>query len=211
MRINDLRAGFVFILVMLVLTSFFSINLFLKQRSEKDSLDINGLPLAIADWKGKDVKPEEGTYDILETHNLVFREYTNAGGKKAYLLVTYSETNRSVFHPPEVCITGSGVNIIKNIAGTIDLRGRAAAINEIFASSGSGEQVILYCYKVGDIYVRNYFLQQLYFVFNQFFAKSKGGAMIRASMDQGPDRNADLLIIRSFMAEVLGSIEILSH
>jgi hypothetical protein len=58
--------------------------------------------------------------------------------------------------------------------------------------------------------VRNYYLQQIKFVINDFIGKNKGGAMIRVSMDQGKDKENDLLAIKSFMADVMKGIEKLS-
>jgi hypothetical protein len=94
MQNKSLNAGFAVILISLALAGAFSINLFLKQRIEKDSVNINNLAYTIAEWKGKDIEPEEGTYDILGTRNLLLREYINGSGIKAYLLVIYSETKR---------------------------------------------------------------------------------------------------------------------
>jgi EpsI family protein len=193
-------------MTLLSLTAVFSLIMFLRQQAEKDTLEVKVLPYFLGGWKGRDLEPEPGTYDILETHNLVLREYEKKVNK-AYLLVVYSETKRTVFHPPEVCAVGSGLSILKNDSVLISLDGRDISVNEIIASSDQGNQVILYTYVAGDSYVRNYYLQQMYFVFNQIFGKNKSGAMIRVSMPEGKNREATVVVLKDFMGEAIREIE----
>ena len=109
---NKNTLGYILIVALLIMASFFSINLFFKEKTSHDILNIAKLPYRIGNWVGKDLEVTEKEYRILETRNLVFREYSNPSGDKLFLFLIYSETNRSVFHPPEVCLIGSGLNIV---------------------------------------------------------------------------------------------------
>ena len=104
--------GFVVIIALTVITGFFSLNLYFQQRSAQDKLDIRMFPYVVGEWQGKDITVTEEDYQILETRNLISREYARPNGDTLHLFIIYSETNRAVFHPPEVCFIGSGIKIL---------------------------------------------------------------------------------------------------
>lgn len=193
--------GYIVIIVLLAVTGVFSLNLFLKERSQRDVVNINTFPLQVGEWKGKDLEITEKEYDILETRNLIFREYVNPSGDKLNLFIIYSETNRSVFHPPEVCLMGSGVNIMDKRPEKIDSGGRPFFVNKLYLEKGSAKELVLYCYKAADLYTDSYPLQQAYFAFHQLFGKRVKGATIRVSMMIRHDEKTTLTALKSFLTE----------
>jgi len=58
-------------------------------------------PLHIASWSGVDIPPDERTLEILETRNVLSREYWQSDGEKIHLLLVSSQRDRRVAHPPE--------------------------------------------------------------------------------------------------------------
>ena len=207
MKISKNTIAFITVVVLLSLSSLISLRMFFRERTEKDLLDIRSFPRQIGNWIGRDIEVTEREYDILETRNLISREYVNTSGERLYLFVIYSETNRSVFHPPEVCLMGSGVRILNKVVEEVNAGRRSFTANKIYAEKGADKQLILYSYKAGRLYTDNFYLQQIYFAFNQLFGKHRGGATIRVLMPIGRDEEATLAVLKSFMNETIEIME----
>ncbi len=196
-------AGFVAILCLLGITSIFSFNVFMQQRISQDRVDISAFPYKVGVWEGQDIPLEEYVYKILETRNLVLRKYTNpSNGDILTLFIVYSETNRSVFHPPEVCLIGSGIKIVDKKSERITYNDRTFISNKLYTEKSGHRQVTLYCYKANRFHTDNYYLQQAYFAFGQLLKKYVKGATIRVSMAVGDSNEEEVVAkLRDFMAE----------
>lgn len=193
--------GYITLLVLLVITSVFSLNLFMKERSQRDVVDINTFPMQVGEWRGKDLEITEKEYRILETRNLIYREYTNSSQDKLTLFIVYSETNRSVFHPPEVCLIGSGVNIMDKRQEKIDFKTRPFFVNKLYLEKANAKELVLYGFKADDLYTDSYPLQQAYFALRQLLGRRTKGATIRVSMMIRNDEKATLATLKSFLQE----------
>ncbi|MCX5666171.1 MAG: EpsI family protein [Candidatus Omnitrophica bacterium] len=200
MKINKNTIGFVVLIVVLLASSVFSLGLFRREMAAHDKLDVNTFPMTMGEWKGKELPITEKEYAILETRNLISREYTNPSGDKLYLLVIYSETNRSVFHPPEVCMMGSGLSITDKQLENFDAGKKSFTTNKLFAEKGPYKEIILNCYKAGDIYTSNFYLQQTRLAVHQIFGQNVPGATLRVSMAAGNDPAATLAILKEFLS-----------
>jgi EpsI family protein len=193
---------------MLLASAYFSLSLFYRQRAEKDSLIINKFPYELGDWKSTDIKLTEREYGILETRNILMREYVNSKNEsqKVYLFIICSETNRSVFHPPEVCLVGDGVNIDDKTTEKVSVKNYDFLVNKLYTDKSGKNQIILYCYKAGKLYTENFYLQQLAFTFNQVFNKDKSGATIRVAAEINGDKEETLSMLKQFMSESISII-----
>ena len=204
--------GYTIIISFLVVAGMLSINLYFKQRSAHDILDIHNLPLTIGEWHGSDLEITNREYDILETRNLISRQYVNADNKKIYLFVIYSETNRSVFHPPEVCLMGDGIKITKKSTEDFALdNNRHFIANLLLTEKGNYKHSILLTYKIGDFYTDGYYLQQIFFALNQLFNRRKGGATIRVAMPSGDDNDRSLATLKNFLRKTIQELETLEQ
>lgn len=201
MKINKNMLGFSVIVTMLSLSGVLSLNQYLKERVSHDRIDIRSFPYAVGEWRGRDLEVKEYEYKILETRNLISREYVNSSDLKLYLFIIYSETNRSVFHPPEVCMVGSGLDITDKQIEKFDVGDKVFTTNKLFAEKGRFKEIILNCYKAGNIYTSNFYLQQAYLMLHQIFAKNVPGATLRVSMAIGKSQNATLATLKEFLSE----------
>jgi EpsI family protein len=171
---------------------------------------MRSFPQQIGDWKGKDLTVTEDEYQILETRNLIVREYTNSSGQKIGLFIIYSETNRSVFHPPEVCFLGSGIKIADKSVEQINAGKLNFSANKMYAEKNNFRELVLYCYSADKFYTANFYLQQAIFTWNQLFAKNRGGATIRVSMAMGKNEEQALASLKQFLVEVVEIMEKIS-
>jgi len=157
-------------------------------------------PMTIGEWQGKELPLSELDYKILETKNLFVRDYKNAGGNSVMLYVVYSEDNRKVSHPPEVCYMGGGVTIVDK--STVELSPAIKAMKMIVENKDS-QQMVVYTFKAGDIYTAQYTKQQWKVVFDRLLGKRTAGALIRFSTNI-KDNNAQTAfrLIKSFCSEI---------
>ena len=199
------------LIAILLISGAVSLNLFLRERSAQDRFDVHAFPMTVGEWKGKDLPITEKEYDILETRNLITREYTNPSGDKLYLLIIYSETNRSVFHPPEVCMIGSGLNITDKQVEKFDAGNNIFTTNKLFAEKGPFKEIILNSYKAGHTYTNNFYLQQAYLALHQIFGRNVPGATLRASMAAGRDEHATLATLKEFLGKSAVILDRLSN
>lgn len=207
MKNNSL--GFLIIVTLLIASAFFSLNLYLRQRSAHDQVDVNSFPYQVGQWQGRDLGVEEEEYQILETRNLVLREYRK-NGKKISLFIVYSETNRLVFHPPEVCMMGSGVKIVDKKIESIEHGSKKFSVNKLYVAKDGNRGLALYCYKAGNLYTDNFYLQQISFAFNQLLGRHKAGATIRASAPLGNDEKEVLEDLKDFFIKAVEHLETIS-
>ena len=191
------------------LACVFSLNLFMQQRTACDKLDIRVFPYAVGKWQGKDTKVTEEEYEILETRNLISREYVHPNGEKLHLFIIYSETNRAVFHPPEVCFIGSGVKILDKKSEEVNYGKYNFSVNKIYTEKDGYQGIALYCYKAGNLYTDNFYLQQAWFALNQLLGRHKGGATIRV-FALLRDEKSSLAALKTFVAQTAEIIDSLS-
>jgi len=202
MRKNS-NIAYIVLIVALVISAVFSINLFFLEKSDKDIVSVLKFPNIVGQWQGKDLPITEKEYKILETRNLITKEYKNKQGEKIYLFVIYSETNRSVFHPPEVCMVGGGLDLVNKESVSMPLRSVDITLNKMNAEKKNYKELVLYCYKAGNIYTSSYYLQQAYLALHQLFGKRVPGATIRVSMKVGRNES------QTYEAESIRELEAL--
>lgn len=201
-HINKNAIGFVVLIVMLVAASAISLGLFNREMTAHDVLDVHKFPMVVGEWKGRELPITEKEYDILETRNLISRAYVNPSGAKLYLFIIYSETNRSVFHPPEVCMIGSGLAITDKQIDKIGSGNREFTANKLFAEKGDFKEIILNSYMAGSIHTDNFYLQQAYLAIHQIFGRNVPGATLRVSMGVGSRGEKETLaILKDFLSK----------
>jgi len=193
--------GYILLLVLLTATCVFSVNMYFRERTAHDRVNIGDFPYAVGNWKGKDLEITEKEYKILETRNLILREYTNLKNQTLALFIVYSETNRSVFHPPEVCMMGGGLEIAEKGVEKIDYDGRVISANKMRTEKDGYKAIVLYCYKAKNLYTDNFYLQQAYFALNQIFRSQVKGATIRVTVPITGSEEAALATAKAFLVE----------
>lgn len=201
MKLNKNTIGFAVMVVILLAASVFSLGLFRREMAAHDKLDVHKFPMRVGQWQGRDLPITEKEYNILETRNLISREYTNSSGDRLFLLIIYSETNRSVFHPPEVCMIGSGLCITNKLVEEFNVGNKVFTTNKLFAEKGQFKEIILNCYKAGNIYTSNFYIQQTRLALYQIFGRNIPGATLRVSMSVGKDPSATLATLKEFLSE----------
>ncbi len=194
---------FIVTLSILLVALAVSLPSYLIVPSAKEEVLVSKLPLQIGEWQGRDLPVEERAFEILETRNLVLREYAK-GDTKVYLYIIYSQDNRKVSHPPEVCFEGSGITIVNKDKIQLELvGGKNIFANKLLVEKDGINNTIVYWYKAGEYHIDNYLKQQLRIALSRLQLKRTSGALIRISaevMPSTPDRALE--DVRAFAKDV---------
>jgi len=156
-------------------------------------------PLTVGVWQGTDMEPDEKTLEILETRNVLSRDYANPAGEKVHLLLVSSRKDRRVAHPPEVCYTGANFNLMNQRESEIIWNDEPVRFKEFEAvneRNPNQRDEVLYLYKVGDRFTSNYYAQQIQFAMDRLTRGNSEVLLIRVS---GPNED----VRRRFLREIL--------
>lgn len=177
--------SFLFIATLLILSAIITWRLYFKVYLQSDTVSIHNFPKEIGEWKATEIPITDGEYAILETRNVFVRKYTNTSGQSVFLFIVYSQNNRKVSHPPEICYTGSGATILSNVSQSIHVESPKLTIkaNKIFIEQQDIHQVMYYWFKVGDSFTSNYWKQQFLIMVKTMTGKPASSALIRLSAD----------------------------
>ena len=173
------------IIGLLALSAIMSWNFYFRQYMAKDTVDITLFPQVIQAWTAEDLPLSETDYAILETRNVFVRCYTSAQGDKVYLFIVYSQNNRKVSHPPEVCYAGGGVSIVDHTLDSIVVSSKNLLVdaNRLSLEKGNARQIAFYWFKVGDSFTSSYWKQQLLIAIKTLLGRPASSALIRISAD----------------------------
>ena len=190
-------------MVLLLAVGIVAFRFYEIQRKERDLRDIRQIPMAFGEWKAKEISVKEHDYEILETHNLVLRDYQNKKGESVHLFMIYSETNRRICHPPVVCLIGSGVDVTKTSKESLSLAGRTFTVNRLVGRGVKTQQLVLYWYMLGKEFTDDYLTQQFRWVMRQAAGKGIGGAMIRVNTTISGSEEEALERAKRFIRDLL--------
>jgi len=182
-----LNKNTLFIIGLLVFAGLISWNSFFRQYSQRDTVNIHFFPKSIEGWTSREVPISDYDYKILETKNAFSRIYRSDQGEEVMLYIVYSQNNRKVSHPPEICYTGSGAAILNETQINFDLgpgRGQLRVVR--FASEQRGNKLMTYYwYKVGNSFTPNYWKQQVLIAIKTLLGRPASSAMVRLSVGSG--------------------------
>jgi len=176
-------------------------------RDYSDELYTRNIPIVVGNWYGKEFPMDERTYQILETRDAVMREYVNQDGESVLLALVFSQNNRKVSHPPEVCFVGGGWERTKRDTEIITAGDQEIKVNRLTLQKNSEKQVVLYLYKSGDKLVSNYYAQQFNIVLNGMLHKDTSSALIRISTMTNNDEDKALALTKKFTGEIIPILE----
>ena len=186
---NKLNKSFIILLGLFFITGTVSWTLYFKEYHQHDTVNIHTFPQEIAGWQSEELPIKDRDYEILETRNAFTRKYTNKQGDSVYLFIVYSQTNRKVVHPPEICYTGGGATFISNMHHTIDIPQPKMQIisNKYLVEQGAYRQYMCYWFKVGDTFTPNYLKGQTLIAIKRLTGQPASGALIRLSATVDPE------------------------
>lgn len=172
---------FIIVTVILILVSAVAIKSFVPPKMDAAAgIKVANFPMQVGSWVATEVPVSEKEYQILETKNLFVRNYKDNNGNSLYLYVVYSEDNRKVSHPPEVCLMGSGITVVDKTSVQVTERIRGT---KLIVEKGNIREAVVYWFKAGNLYTDKYLRQQFKVVLDRILGKRTSGALIRVSAE----------------------------
>ena len=173
----------IFVTVVLLLAAFAALTIYAylpKASSNIPEAQMANFPMSIGEWQGKDIPLRELDYAILETKNLIVREYKAPDKPPVYLYIIYSADNRKSLHPPEICYTGGGSTILKK---TVIPLTEAIKANIFTIDYRDSKQLVAYWFRANNVNTSGYLQQQFKVMLERTLGKRVSGAMMRISVD----------------------------
>ena len=172
------------VISILVFLSIITIWLSSKEPSQNNALYARELPIKVDGWNGSDFEVDEKTLQVLETDDVLLREYRKKDVPSVQLCVVFANNNRKVSHPPEVCYSGGGWSVEDNQSISFSEKSTEYPdfkANKLIIEKGVKKQLVLYWYKCNKRYATNYYQQQVNIVKSQIITGNSTSGMIRIS------------------------------
>jgi len=186
------------ILMLLMAVGFLSWRVYFRTYRQSDTLNIHHFPKMIGDWTSEELPITDDEKALLETDNVFVRRYTNSINEEVFLFIVYSQNNRKVSHPPEICYTGGGATILSSVHDTIPATAETLHVDvqRLKIERGRVTQIFAYWFKVGNSFTSNYWKQQALIAYKSLIGQPSSSALIRISstVNSGNDEGAIRLI-----------------
>jgi EpsI family protein len=163
---------------LLAVTALFSVVYLYPTQAAPQARYAEALPRTLLDWTSRDLPVDEDTIRILETDDVLMREYARPGEPPIGLSVVFAKENRKVAHPPEVCLTGSGFEVREK--SVVELKDGFKAVR-LVTFYGDTREVYYYWYKSGEFMTESYLRQQANIALNHLLRKNASASLIRVS------------------------------
>lgn len=186
---------FFLVAAMFLVAGAVSWRVYFRDYRRADSVNIHRFPRVIGGWAAEDLPVSDEEKAVLETDNVFVRRYTNAEHEEVFLFMVYSESNRKVSHPPEICYRGGGATILNSVRDAFWSASRdiTVDVNRLTVERGSVTQIFVYWFKVGDAFTSNYWKQQALIALKSLFGRPASSALIRISATVHDGNDADAI------------------
>jgi EpsI family protein len=187
---------FTAVVVILVISGIIGFVSYFGGAKEDSSIKMKNLPRTIGEWRSEDIPLNSRVYQLLETKNLIMREYKNPQGQAINLYIIYSLTNRKVVHAPEICLQGDGGTIVDKSSVLID---NSFSAVKLLLEKKLSRELVVYWFRIAGLNTSNLLKQQLKMVFNQVRGKPSSIALVRVITNiENDDEKEALSKIKSF-------------
>ncbi len=131
-------------------------------------------------WHSITVKMPLVDMQILGTHDILLRQYSDGRGPPVTLCVVFSEDNRKGTHPPDVCLSGAGSHINFEDYRTIRLaNGKKLGVRELIASHDNVNRYFAYYFKYANSFTPNFYWEQIMLIWDGLVHHNPSGALLR--------------------------------
>jgi len=198
----------VLIIFILIISAWLTFNIQRNQPQFSLEGDIAALPLDFDDWSGKELEVDREVKDILQTDNILIREYINSSGKVITLTIVYYRNSRTAFHLPESCLLGHGSRLTeKKVASLLDKSGKPFRVNELEIRQGTKEHIVLYYFETGKFRTSSYFDFRKKILLGKLKGNNTSGALVRFFIETDEvSAKADLKMLNQFISKFGGLI-----
>jgi EpsI family protein len=148
-----------------------------RQERQRKAVAFN-IPERIGSFRqmGTDQEIDPHVLRVLETSNIVIRNYIHSSGRPVQLTIVYAGSTRRSLHFPEVCLVGNGWDLQAQRGAHV---GILFSARQLILARGDSREAVLYWFKTGDSLTGNYFLNAWHWARNQLTSGGPTSAMIK--------------------------------
>jgi EpsI family protein len=139
---------------------------------------------AIGDWAGRDRSLTPRQYELLETRDILFREYAR-GGDLVLACVAVAGADGKAAHPPEICYRGQGWDVVEQRQAVHALAGRERKIDRLRVRQDGVELLVWSWYRVGSDETPDWLEEQQLAFAATFAGRDDRAALLRFSTSLG--------------------------
>jgi len=166
------------------------------------ALRIAQIPVRLAGWKGSDLPVSERQYALLESRDVLLREYRD-GRELVLACVAVAGPESKAAHPPEICYRGQGWAIEAQTNWSVDLAGRSRPL-AVFLDHELGERELVWSwYRVGDEETESWWREQWLAVKARVAGHDVPASLVRVSTAVGVEP-ASVCAAQTRLARFLG-------
>ncbi len=150
--------------------------------------NLEQIPLLVGDFVGAEIPVTQSVKDILETPNVLMREYRSLDGTVILVAIVYYEQYRVYFHMPEGCMVGQGSVIVASETENVSPASASFPLKAnklVLKQEGANEYVYYYFVSDGLITPR-YPLMRLHLMLQHLKRRQSGAALVRFSTHASP-------------------------
>jgi len=191
-----------FITIIIVLLLGAGISFILRPITIDDSSDerIFNFPKEINGYKGTDVVLKARIYEILETKNVIMRNYEKTGKSSILFYLIFAKETYKTSDPPENCIQGDGGTILGKAKGVIHTDLRDLAVNKLVVEQKGKKYLYLYWFLAGDVFTDSYVTQRIALMSAYLKRAPLAGGQIRISTEiENNDESAAFRELQGFI------------
>jgi EpsI family protein len=181
-KLNDKK--YLSVIILLGISLLVSWKFYFKNYETEDIVNVHVFPKEINGWTSEEIIITDQEYEVLETRNAFARSYTSPKGQQVILYIIYSDTNRRVAHPPEICYSGGGSTLVDKARVSIEVEGRKSPLvfNKLVMEQKAVDHMIYYLFKAGSSFTPSYWGQQFLSGVYNIFGNRSNSAMVRVSV-----------------------------
>jgi EpsI family protein len=172
------------------------------------------IPLTLGPWTGTDYPLDQRTYDILGTHDVLSRFYTDRrprtdrAGQRVELVVVIARQTRKRTHPPEQCMRGNGYTIVHDADRQVTLPLASGTtlltVRELILRRQDEQRVVWYFYKSGKDLTTSYWRHQVGLALSRLVKPDAADVLIRVDTEApAGDLDSARQTLRSFLSAAL--------
>jgi len=140
---------------------------------------VMSIPKILGEYTSKDVKLDEDVYDMLETKNVIMRDYRKKNEPPIIFYLIFSKKTHKTSDPPENCLRGEDRVIINK--GLVEFPEFNLSANKLIAEKDGVKELYLYWFIAGNKFYKGYFKQRLELILSYLKRAPKCGGQIRIS------------------------------